>query len=977
MKSIRLFMIVSLYFLGFIACDDAQSPMSTMDPTGGTLSGGTPVDPGGMITNDNDMMDPSDPDAFVTTDLDVMPEVDIALPPTFGLSLNSVVPNRGFIAGGEEIQIIGTGFTRTTQFKFADIACTEVRIENASRARCLTPEGPAVGPVAVSAYDERVEMGMIVPDSALLEDGFNYYIPVEIEAISPERGPLSGNTRLNITGTGFTDQTTVQFGSIRSLEVEFLPNGSLSALIPPAEISGAVDIKIQNQNGIDTLPMGYYYYERLVVDQLEPAIGGISGGTRVRIRGSGFLDPTLVEFNGQEATIVSIEANALEIETPPGSTAGFVDLHIENQNGEVDLTDAFLYFDDQNQEFAVVGMSPAQGPIEGGQVVYIAGSGFEDGARVTIDGRDVDCERVDANQLRCITAPSSIGEVDVAVSQGELPVFVPGGYAYFQNLELITLFPSRGSIAGGTLIELTGRGFTQDTEFFLGEQILTEIMIIDEITARGVSPTGPASTVDVIARNQYDQDVIGNGYEYFDPASGYGGVWGEELEVAMNITVLNGNTFEPEPEVHLLLITEEFLALEGLTDETGRATLSHPSLDGRGNITAAKEGFEVTTMEMVGVENITIILFPQPEGDGQPPPPPPPATLRGTVRGLDLLPKPNSETYVNVVLIETSHSQPSNRADLPPPGPGGLLYEDGAFEIISRLGELAIVGTGGRLPRSAIQNYENETIGYWEMREEFEPLVMGLRRFISARAGETTEGLYVELDHPLDYQIPVDFDNPPYDPPNGPSYYGILPRLNLGAEGFWELDTSAFGPTPNLAIPLMPRLDGWGDDIQYFLLNFAFNPNSQDSTPMSVNIKETNDVGAGVFVTPFSSAAIFIDPTPNGTLNEDRILSWRLSDGYEGPIDDPSGTLITVAEPALGPPTPLWRYVVPSGQTSVQIPTLSPSAGETGLGSGVMFLDISPFVADGRFDYDDFNYLDINGARWASYGTSSTVFTAQ
>jgi hypothetical protein len=40
-----------------------------------------------------------------------------------------------------------------------------------------------------------------------------------------------------------------------------------------------------------------------------------------------------------------------------------------------------------------------------------------------------------------------------------------------------------------------------------------------------------------------------------------------------------------------------------------------------------------------------------------------------------------------------------------------------------------------------------------------------------------------------------------------------------------------------------------------------------------------------------------------------------------------------------------------------------------------MFLDVMPFVARGRFDYDDFTYLDINGARWASYGVTSSVFS--
>ena len=99
--------------------------VDAFDTTGSMLEPEVPLnfDDDSMMMDDDmmmeeDMMMEQDPDAFVMEDAEVIPEVDIALPPTFGLSLNSVVPNRGIIAGGEEVQIIGTGFTRTTQFKF-------------------------------------------------------------------------------------------------------------------------------------------------------------------------------------------------------------------------------------------------------------------------------------------------------------------------------------------------------------------------------------------------------------------------------------------------------------------------------------------------------------------------------------------------------------------------------------------------------------------------------------------------------------------------------------------------------------------------------------------------------------------------------------------------------------------------------------------------------------------------------------------
>ena len=57
----------------------------------------------------------------------------------------------------------------------------------------------------------------------------------------------------------------------------------------------------------------------------------------------------------------------------------------------------------------------------------------------------------------------------------------------------------------------------------------------------------------------------------------------------------------------------------------------------------------------------------------------------------------------------------------------------------------------------------------------------------------------------------------------------------------------------------------------------------------------------------------------------------------------------------------------------VPVEALEPEGG-AGLNGGFMFLNVMPFVAEGRFNYDDFTYLDINGARWASYGITSSNF---
>ena len=99
--------------------------------------------------------------------------------------------------------------------------------------------------------------------------------------------------------------------------------------------------------------------------------------------------------------------------------------------------------------------------------------------------------------------------------------------------------------------------------------------------------------------------------------------------------------------------------------------------------------------------------------------------------------------------------------------------------------------------------------------------------------------------------------------------------------------------------------------------------------------------------------------------------------GYDGPSLVSLATVIEVAEPSLAGPVPLWRYVVPPGVNSVEFPLLSSDAGEAGLNGGFMLLNVLPFIAEGRFNYDDFTYLDINGSRWISYGITSATLSSK
>ena len=126
---------------------------------------------------------------------------------------------------------------------------------------------------------------------------------------------------------------------------------------------------------------------------------------------------------------------------------------------------------------------------------------------------------------------------------------------------------------------------------------------------------------------------------------------------------------------------------------------------------------------------------------------------------------------------------------------------------------------------------------------------MGMQRFITAAMSETVTDIDIVLDHRMDNIVPVDLDNPPRSRVQ-PTYV-VRPILDLGPEGYWELDayTQAVGTSPNLSLNSMPNLEGWGDEVQFHFMAEAWT--SVDNAPVGICLLNTRDIENGVYISPF------------------------------------------------------------------------------------------------------------------------------
>ncbi len=876
--------------------------------------------------------------------------------------LNSIIPNRAEVAGGVSVRLVGREFVDGMQVFLGDARCRDIEVENENRVRCTVPPADQAGAVHVK---------VVWPDGArpsYIEEGFTYFRQLGLRSVDPARAPATGGVEVVIDGQGFVDPTEVRFGDAVATSVEVLNPIRLKAVVPAGR-PGTVDVVVRNINGEARLPGGFTYFEALLLDAVTPRFGAAAGGDEVVLDGAGLTETSQVTFGGAAAGVQGSELGRqrLRVTTPAGEP-GAADVAVENVNGAVTARAAYLYLADAVGAFALHGVVPHRVPTRGGVEFLVGGNGFELTTEVLLDDVPVPCVLEQPQLLRCTAPADEPGAVDVTVADGARRATLPGALTYFEEIEVFDVRPGRGAVAGGTVVQLIGRGFTDAMVLSFDERPLELLEVSDGEHALARTPPGRAGRVSLLAATPFDDTLLPEAFEYFDPVSRFGGVWGDVIDHAVNVTVLDAYSGEPIEGARVIVIALETEGRwDGVADGRGQATLSARDLTGPVSVTAGQAGYEVGTFERVTHENVTIYLTPhQVEQGGGNRDPIPPSRLTGRVVGLADLEKPLEPGLVLAAFVETTHSSMYNRASLPWPEPNGVLLEDGDFEVFVRPGELAAIVTAGYVRKELLDGYLAGEVDYWPMRNDVQPLAMGVQRFISVSPGEAVDGLEIHIDRTLDLEVPVTLRNPSA----APTVHEVRVFLDFGAEGYWELDAGAEGPSPQMLLQYMPDMAQWDDDIEveWFALSRS---DTADWSPYCVTLLTERAFAGGLGIAPNVGTVSMLNPVDDGELGPGRVIEWAVDPGVDGATEPPDLNLITI-ESDRG--LPLWTHVTPGAVTRYQLPALPAEVVPGGLIEGVMYLTVSPIITTGPFDYADFTYDDIGYGRRRSYSVTTIPF---
>jgi len=196
-----------------------------------------------------------------------------------------------------------------------------------------------------------------------------------------------------------------------------------------------------------------------------PSTGPVLGGTSVTVVGSDFvLAPELRCWFGQIAVLAAvINETAVSCVCPAAGGAQSVQLMLR-QLRLPPAADAAAVAFRYVQGALPHRMLPSSGPLAGGTLVQLIGTGFEVGLTSCAFGTEKVRSRVITSSLMQLRTPaaSEAGKMTVrAVQTDHMPAASVEGieFSFLQGVTIERLDPSTGPEAGATVVQVSGAGF--------------------------------------------------------------------------------------------------------------------------------------------------------------------------------------------------------------------------------------------------------------------------------------------------------------------------------------------------------------------------------------------------------------------------------------------------------------------------------------------------------------------------------------
>lgn len=882
---------------------------------------------------------------------------------------NSARPTRLSTLGGTRLTVIGRFFDEDTVILVGGVACDPIEFHSDTRLSCLTPARTESGPITL-----RVEWSDDYRET--YADILSYFIPLSILEVTPDRVSAASGETVTLTGTGFVEAMNARIGGLM-LRPQFVSDSQTRLELPRME-PGLYDVELSTPDETSRAREALTVESPLVLSDVAPAVGTVRGGDRVRLSGVGLRLESTVTFGTRPAVVLDArdDQTAIFVEIPIAGTTGLVDVGVQNTNGTTVLEDGYLYTRFGGGDFLVDGLRPDALPTTGGTGFWIGGSGFDEGVSVLIDGQPwAGCLLDTPNRMYCDPGPRAEGTVPVVVQSGDGVRSETLWVEFFSEPIVFAMRPAQGLVSGGTLVEISGQGFTSNMDIWIDDSPLS-ILTVSSDRVLGLTPSGAVGSADLRIEKGTAMVVTPDAYQYVDTGSPFGGAWGQAIERNLNVSVFDNRTRRPVSgatvRVQSVLSGRTWI---GPTNPSGQVVIADLDLEPPLTITVGHPEYTSASMDRVVAQNVSLVIAKKTpeEGEGSPESDPL-VRVSGIVTGINAQEKPEEGGLLTVAVVETTHAYPNGRFATPAPTFSSVLLEDGAYELVALPGQFGVIVSVGFVSVDTWVDFQEETINYWAFRRALIPRAMGYTPFLSGYPGDVLDDVHVQVDRLRSAQSDVVLDNPPGGGGQAPNTYLARATLDLGADGYFDLGVQSQDVVPTIRLFGLPQIADWPEiHVRMRWEGEAFvTPNETVSANrFSWSSITTDGVEPITTVGPFLPTTEVIEPSFESVVELPVEVRW-----IEHPGVEPDRTQEVAHLHYLNLSNQdglVWTGWLPGALDTVTPPVDVPPLSEQLPDLNLYYMSVFSALANEPFSFDDFSFSDLGGLR--AYSWSFTRFS--
>lgn len=475
------------------------------------------------------------------------------------VSVTGAYPLTGPEGGDTAVTITGPAFlgseTVVCQFGAAGFRVTGRWLSRTEFACDTPPQRPGSVRLAISTN------GQQFMDAGL---EFTYQPQTTVLSVSPRSGSIHGGTQVSVYGAGFVNSTEIacRLGE-RVGEAQYVNPTLVLCRSPGTEVmtqnngASSVSVSIANNGqdftrSEDSAAM-FEYFPLFEILSVEPTGGPATGGTILRVDGVGFGAAGKISCVVGGLTVEAFveKAERLACATPPVADAGLVEVRLTNNGVEMSSTAATFQY---HAPIQVVSVYPTSVPESGGSSLLVTGSGFADmrtlaclfvfpAAAPSMSQIESSAVYISDGLVSCGSPEGrGVGPADLHVTNNGVDVSVSRvPFSVTSKSTVTTLWPSSGSIYGGTSVRVQGTGFLNSTTAFcrFGDyEVVSVDTFLDSTSVVCTSPSQDGTDAREVAvevtSNGLDWTSSGIVFTYLHPL--------EVLEISPNIGPLSGGT---------------------------------------------------------------------------------------------------------------------------------------------------------------------------------------------------------------------------------------------------------------------------------------------------------------------------------------------------------------------------------------------------------------------------------------------------